>query len=494
MAAQKVGRGLIITGIAGIALSLLIAILLNGRANIKSIQILVIEISVVIILFGVWLTRTEATAEIRSRGQFHDLVNRILNLPTIAWVLLGFLLVYLPLFIAPMFLNPNLQMNYFTGYIPNLTPIGNDLRVKVDLLRGLLVENKSPYFIGFYPPLTYVIFAPLLLIKDYATLYRFFTLFTFFNYCLLTLLLPLKLVDKKYFSLILLLFTTGLFSYGFQFELERGQYNVFAFLLCLTSIYIFHYHRKHRLLAYLLFSLSIQLKLYPAIFIVMFVDDWRDWKNTSLRFAGIGAFNLGLFFIMGYQVFLDFFHSVTTQVVNPSWIGPWNHSISSFISVAKQDGLGLISLDTLRVFRHNSEWIEAFLIVAFIILFISALIIFHLRKETGLDPYLLLTCTIGALILPISYDYTLSILTVPMLLLLCGISGMNSPWGKLVSILLTLGISITYFPMLVPGTYRPHFLDDVFPLLFLLLILTTVLNLMRYKNGKSQPIAEQSVV
>jgi hypothetical protein len=93
---------------------------------------------------------------------------------------------------------------------------------------------------------------------------------------------------------------------------------VFTLLLCLTSIYIFHYHPKYRLLAYILFSLSVQLKLYPAIFIVMFVDDWRDWKNVVLRFLGIGLVNLLLFFVMGYQTFQDFIRSVTAQMLNPT--------------------------------------------------------------------------------------------------------------------------------------------------------------------------------
>jgi hypothetical protein len=313
-------------------------------------------------------------------------------------------------------------------------------------------------------------------------------LFTFLSYCLLTLLLPLKIIDRKYFPLALLLFVTGLFSYGFQFELERGQYNVFTVLLCLTSIYIFHYHPKYRLLAYFLFSLSVQLKLYPAIFIVMFVDDWGNWKNVLLRFVGIGLLNLLLFFVMGYQIFWDFISSMTAQVVNPSWIGVWNHSISSFVSVFKQDGLGLVTLETLRTFRHNEGWIEAALLLAFVVLFLSALVMFHLRKKTGLDPYLLLACTIGALILPISYDYTLSILTTPMLLFLCGIPVIKHPGHKFFSVLLILVISVAYFSILIPYNYRPYFLNNSFPLLFLILIVATLLNFLRHQNDKWQPV------
>jgi len=487
MAVKKIGGGLIIIGILGIVSSSLAAVLPGGEAGIQSIQIFSIEISVIIILLGLWLTLAEGEA-IQVKKQIFSFVYQILNLPTIIWVLTGFLFIYFLLFVPPVFLNPNLQMNYFTGYIPNLNPIGNDLIVMIDLIKGWVAGNQSPYTIQFYPPLTYIIFTPLLLVKSYPILYRLFTLFTFFNYCILTLFLPLIIIGKKYFSLALLLFITGLFSYGLQFEVERGQYNVFTFLLCMAAIYIFHYHRKYRFVAYFLFSLSIQLKLYPAIFIVMFVDDWRNWKNVILRFVGIGLFNLMLFFVMGYQTFWDFIGSVTAQITSPSWIGPWNHSISSFVSTVKQDGLGMISFDTLRLLRHNSGWIEAFLLLTFIVAFISALMIFHLRREAGLDPYLLLTCTIGALIIPISYDYTLSILAAPMLLFLWGISEMNNTWHKLISILLIVGVSTAYFSTLIPYNYRPHFIENIFPALFLILILVTSLNFMRYGNGKVQPV------
>lgn len=486
MAIKRLGKGLIITGIAGIVLSFLIPLVFADRPDIQPIRILAIEISAVIVLVGIWLARAETSGDTHPATQLHRFVDQILDLPVIVWVLAGFLLVYLHLFLTPIFLNSELQMNYLTGYVPNINPIGNDLTVMVDQIKQWVSTGQSPYDVQFYPPLTYIIFAPLLLIKQYAALYKFFTWFTFLNYCLLTLVLPLQFIKKKDYLLALLLFVTGLFSYGFQFELERGQYNVFTFLLCLTSIYIFYYHPKYRLLAYLLFSLSVQLKLYPAIFVVMFVENWRDWKNALIRFAGLGLFNFLLFFAMGFQTFLDFVRSVTTQVVNPTWFGVWNHSISAFVSSVKADGLGLISQQTLRLLRHNAGWLEGFLLLAFVVLFISSLILSHLRKETGIDTYLLLTCTIGALTLPISYDYTLSILTVPMLLFLSGLSEMKTVRDRVISIVLIFGISLAYFSALIPYKYRPPFLDNIFPSLFLILILATILNFMRLINPKTQ--------
>jgi Glycosyltransferase family 87 len=494
MALNKLGKGLMIAGLGGILLSLLLVILPGARAEVKAFQILAIEISIVIILAGAWLAWTQTAAAIAPVKQIRDLASGILNLPVFTWVFIGFLVVYLGLFLFPVFLHSGMQMNYVTGYIPNLVPIGNDLTVMVDLIQGWLAGNRSPYTIQFYPPLTYIIFAPLALIRDPVALYRTFTLFTLTTYFLLTWLLPRQIIDRRYTLLALLLFVTGLLSYGFQFELERGQYNVFTFLLCMTASYIFHYHPRYRLLAYFLFSLSVQLKLYPAIFIFMFVDDWREWKSTLRRFVGLGLLNLLLFFVMGVQSFWDFIRSVTAQVVNPSWIGVWNHSLSSFISVAKQDGLGLIGRDTLRAFRHHAESWEALLLIFYAVLLLTALVIFYLRKQRGLDPYLLLTCTIGALILPISYDYTLSILTVPVLLFLSGIPEIESKGYKVVAILLVLGIAIAYFAILIPYNFRPYALNNSFPLLFFILLLATCLNFLRYRQDKIQRARSESPV
>lgn len=71
---------------------------------------------------------------------------------------------------------------------------------------------------------------------------------------------------------------------------------------------------------------------------------------------------------------------------------------------------------------------------------------------------------------------------------------MNNAWHKLISILLTLGISVAYFSTLIPYIYRPHFLNNIFPALFLILILVTILNFMRYQNGKAYPVTDQSAI
>ncbi|MBN2119197.1 MAG: DUF2029 domain-containing protein [Anaerolineales bacterium] len=481
MTLRKLGVGLIGIGILGIVFSLLADFLPGARAGIQSTQILGIEISILILLIGIWATLA-ADGKLDAGQRLRAFMDQVIHLPVIAWVLIGFLITYILFFVWPMFLNSDLRMNYFNRYIPDRFPIGNDLIVIIELAKGWFNANESPFTIGFYPPFTYAFFAPLLLVDDYPTLFKFFTLFSVFSYCLLTFVLPVKMVDKKNIPLVLLFFITGLASYGFQFELERGQYNVFTFLLCLWSIYIFHYHPKYRLFAYLLFSLSVQLKIYPAIFIVMLIDDWRDWKSILRRFVGLALFNALLLFIMGYRVFWDFLQMIMTQMSTPGWTWNGNHSINAFVFNLTKDGYGITGQHTLAVLRQNSGLIETSLFLIFCILFLSAILISYRRNRAGMDPYLLAACMIGALIIPISNDYTLSILTAPVALVLCSVPDPKNIFSKLTSSALVLGITLAYASVLIPFKYKPYYLNNAFPPLFLILIFVTILNWIRYKT------------
>ena len=497
MTLRKLGLGVFGIGILGVILSLLADFLPGAKAGIQSSQILGIEISIITLLIGVWMiiaATSDEKLELRERARPY--LNQLINLPVIAWVLTGFLLAYTLFFVLPMFMDTSLRINYFSHYLPDRLPIGGDLIIMLDLAREWFRANQSPYRLQFYPPFTYVFFAPLLLVDHYPTLYKFFTLFTVISYCFLTLVLPLKITDKKNIPLIVLFFVTGLTSYGLQFELERGQYNVFTFLLCLWAIYIFHFHSKYRLFAYLLFSLSVQLKLYPAIFIVMLIDNWTDWKGILRRFVGLAVFNVLLLFIMGPRIFLDFLHSVSGQLSAPGWTWNGNHSINAFVFNLTKDGFRIIGSETLEMLKQNSGILGTSLFLLFVIMFFSAILISYKLNNPGPDSYLLLACMIGALVIPVSNDYTLSMLAAPVALVLSSSPEPKNNVQRLISILMILGISFSYASTLIPFKYKPYYLNNAFAPLFLILIFATVLDFIRYKNAEAPdteivtPIAE----
>lgn len=121
------------------------------------------------------------------------------------------------------------------------------------------------------------------------------TLLTLVCYVLCVLVLPRVFHRYNPWRVpgLLMLFFSGLFSYGLHFELERGQFNLLAFTCCLNTIYLFHYQCALRVLAYLLFCLAVQLKIYLAIFALLFVEDWRYWRESVRRIVGLAAINVG---------------------------------------------------------------------------------------------------------------------------------------------------------------------------------------------------------
>ena len=83
--------------------------------------------------------------------------NYILNIPLLAWMILGFLTTFILFFIRPVFFDPSLTMKFYQ-YILVLTPIGHDFR-------DIVASSYEWFRFGIvpstlYPPLTLTFFAP----------------------------------------------------------------------------------------------------------------------------------------------------------------------------------------------------------------------------------------------------------------------------------------------------------------------------------------------
>jgi hypothetical protein len=296
--------------------------------------------------------------------------------------------------------------------------------------------------------------------------------------------LPTLFTSKKDVSLILLLSVTGLFSYGFQFELERAQYYTMAFLLCMLAIYIFHRHYKFRYLAYLLFSVSVHLKIVPIFFLPMFIKDWRDWKGNIKRMAGLGLLNVGLLFVLGYRNFINFVNSLLLRVENPTFLWNGNHSVGNFVFNFVKDGYGLISEKGILFLQQNAKSFERFLLAIIALCVLSIILHIYRNGKTGFNPYLLLVCTLCALIIPVSVDYTLPMLVAPLAIFLSSTPRLSGPsFNKIISILLVLIASVSYASLLYPFKYKPYFLNNSFPALFLIFIMVTLFYFLQGGNS-----------
>lgn len=475
MKTHKLGYVLLGIGIFIVVFALTADSIGLGKKGIQAAQLLLIQCGVLLSAIGMG---------IRNLPEFElkitDLINRVnVQIGSISnayWILLGFFITYIFLFIFPVFFNSARSIDYLTRYIPEITPIGRDLTFATDGIKNWLSGNGF-YDVGNlnYPPLYAIVFSPFLLLS-YPTTFFVMTAVTLFCLILSSLILPTLINKNGDRAILILFFLTSAFSYGLQFELERGQFNILAFSLAFLAVYIFHHHYQFRHLAYLLFSVAIQIKLYPVVFILMFVKDWRDWRNNFLRFAYLGLFNIGLLFVIGFQGLVDFIN--TMQILFGSeWDRPYNHSIASFVRGLTTTGLGILQPNTVTKLRDNSLLISSALILCYLICLLIVIGRAYKNKETGINLDLFLVCTIGAMILPsLSIDYKLPLLSPAIALTLsCNSLGNGNTKRTLTAILLVI-IAFAYSCTLFSFVHRPALLANCFPLIMIILIAITFLN------------------
>lgn len=472
-------------GLLGLVLSLAIDWFGSGDERIGASQLLGIQIGILLAVFGASLAFFQMERQISLN--IHASFEKLYAVPPAFWIMLGFVLVYILLYLSPVFLNSDQRMLYFNRYIPDKYPIGLDLSITMGSVEPWVTTGESPYPKLFYPPLTYIIFAPMALL-DYPVSYFLITALTFLSYCLLAVLAIYQMGDKRDYSMLALVFVSGLLSYGFQFELERGQFNVITFLLCMLAIHIFWHHPGFRYLAYLLFSIAIHIKLYPAIFILMFITDWHDWRTNLKRIGGLALFNFALLFVLGYKNFLGFMDALLIQLRTPGWSWNGNHSIQAFVFNFLKDGYNLLSEETLTSLQQNSGLLSMTLLIVILACILAIVIRAYIRRENGFSPYLFLACTLGALIIPTSNDYTLPILVAPITIFFCTLPAINEFRNRPLTILLLLIISISYSSILYPFKYKPYFLNNSFPPLFLILIAVTLLYFLSKNRNEKQEL------
>lgn len=475
MSTKRIGFALIVIGAFGVIGSILVDYVGFGKPGVQAAQFLGILLGVILAFVGLGFINTHRREKFNLLNAARAFCDDFLNLPSIVWVIVGFLLVYVMLFIFPVFFNSAHRMQYFNRYIPDAAPIGLDLNTIVGSLRAWLTSNQSPYPTLFYPPLHHILLAPLVLL-NYPQSYYLVTALTLVSFFVLSFLIPLLVNANGVYSIPIFFFVTSLFSYGFQFELERGQFNVITFTLCMMALYLFYFHNSFRHLAYLLFSFSVQLRIYPAIFIIMFINDWTTWKQNIKRLFWIGILNLALLFVLGYAMFLDFIQSVSGKL-DASWTWIGNHSITAFVYNLTNSGLGLFAPNNLTWLKEHSTFISIALLVYFLICLVAVVIKDYVTKARGLNPDLLLICTIGGLIVPsVSHDYKLALLAGVMAISLSNRVVISSRWKKLLSIFLITSASLAYSITLFPFKYKPEYLQNSFPPLLVILTSITLLS------------------
>ncbi len=420
------------------------------------------------------LARNKKTADLieilaKAGTKLNVLLMAVLDWPPIVWLLIGFFFFFTFYFIKPSYLNQFQLLQFFASLNPS-EPNGADLRQYLSFSKAL-IEQGSPYISpNYYPPLESVFFLPL----TFTTPQRAYVMMTLISYaCFLgiTLLFPLLVLKERRISPVLAFITiSGLFSYGFLFELERGQFDLLVVALCFAGLYLYHYHPRWRWLGYLLFTLSIQIKLYTAIFVFCFARDWRDWKHNLLRWGGLLVVNVAALFALGPRVFFDFINAIQSQMQTPSYVWVGNHSINSFSKIVIEK-ISAHGIDPGNPILNTYQTLIQLVLLGFFALCLAWVVWIVYRKHLSpLNPYLVLILAVGSLVIPsTSHNYKLSVFAAPMALLWGSLDWRRS--GRLLvdilSTLLVIVMSLAYTSMLFLHDSLPLLLNNNLPALLL---------------------------
>lgn len=466
-------------GILIIVFSLTMDMLGIGKSGIQAAQLSGIMAGIVSVFlgWGILLKSKEDGAE-RLLPNWKA-IRQINNASPLPWILIGFAIAFFGLFIIPSTMNSDHRFHYFNRFLPEIAPIGRDLMFSTNNILAWLVSGANPYEMPYhvYPPLYTVVFAPLVLLS-YPTRFYFMTTLTFVCIAILSMLMPILMKAQRRYSIYVFFFLTVIISYGMLFEYERGQFNVIAFTFALVAVYLFHHQPSFRHFAYLLLSISIHLKLYPAIFILMFIKNWKDWKGNLLRFAGIGIFNIMLLFSAGTSMFRSFMNSIATYT-NDTWSRPYNLSIRSFVYALANKEIIPFSDSVAARLKANLLGLEFLFLIFFGLCLLIVIVKAYKNNEHAINFDLLMILTIGALIIPsVSIDYKLPLLALPLSLALSQRSIQGAGVKKFSIILSIIFASTAYTVILFPFTDKPTILANNFPMIIVMLASITLLNLL----------------
>lgn len=147
MSFKKIGKALLVLGTLGVISSLIVDAVGIGKEGVQALQLLGIQAGIVIATIGIGFLQMEERKKISVSVSLQNISGWITGMPTIIWVLAGFLIVYISFFILPALFNPDHRIQYFSRYIPEITPIGRDLAyntnsIKVWLSGGGLYDVK----------------------------------------------------------------------------------------------------------------------------------------------------------------------------------------------------------------------------------------------------------------------------------------------------------------------------------------------------------------
>ena len=313
-------------------------------------------------------------------------------------------------------LSAYLHLGYpFSTFLFNPDDRFNDYRNLI-----LVVKDFSPYHSAHWFNSNYFPFGNLFLIlfsflgNPNVSLIVFITIFLVLYLWIIRFidktLLPLSLKDK------VILYS---FNYPMLFALDRANIELYVFLATVIFAY-FYVYKKNDTLSIVLLAVAIAAKLYPAVYLVIFLRD-RKYSNIAwtlflvlvLSFFSLSVFQGGV--IGSIENMFHAFGEFNVRMMGMEGV----HHNASIYGIVKILAIGL-----LKAFPRHREWFpqmfdfENYIYLPYAVFaFVSfAAVSFFLVKRRVSNHECWLVLTVLMILLPnVSHDYKLINLLIPLL-------------------------------------------------------------------------------
>jgi hypothetical protein len=279
---------------------------------------------------------------------------------------------------------------------------------------------------------------------------------------------------KKYYLELLIVF---FFSYPIFFNIDRLNIELYNFLLC--AFWLYFRQKKKTFLSLLLLSISISLKLYTGVFLILYLKEKRYKElflagiiTLSLSFAALLTFKGGVIantkqMLVCFKNFTDTYTTSTTGL---------HHNLSLF-GLIKIAGTVLI-----RVFTGTKVGLDSLNVILpyysiFCLAFFAVIAVIILKSELPLWMNLFLLTSVLLLLPHVSYDYKLIFIYLPLLCFLQ--ENEMSRFHKF--------FAIGFGLLLIPHNYFYLFSDiSVSVFIYPAIVLGMVLVIIKEANGRSK--------
>ncbi|MGA2612732.1 MAG: glycosyltransferase family 87 protein [Spirochaetia bacterium] len=309
----------------------------------------------------------------------------------------------------------------YSTFLFNPSDRFNDFNHVYEIVKGLTPYNSGYWLISIYFPFANAFFYLFSIVH-----YKYLSLCLFIGIFVVCYALMMR--RAFYNSLgrdVLFFLVVGFVAYPFLFILDRANIEGYLFL-CLLGFILLYRESRHEILSSFLLASAICMKLYPGVFLVLLLRD-RKYRNILytcafcliLTIASLLLFKGGA--IANIKWLLDNLHAFGPFY---SGLNGLQHEasfypiikVASFLIQRMTGGSKLpfdqvgLALDNVLLRPYS---------IACVIVFIGLSFFIVLRKDLRFWKSVALLCFSMILLPPVSFDYKLISLLIPLFFFLC---------------------------------------------------------------------------